>query len=110
MTDMTALPELGELLNINRSLARLIEPLEMLLAMERAPGIGQRLDGFMAELSAIRSQIERAAGIMETALERGEMQTEREAEQSALMAEMQRDIAILKAWFLAPSPKVERRS
>lgn len=110
MTDTTAPPELSELLNINLSLARLIEPLEMLLAMERAPGIGQRLDGFMAELSAIRIQIERAAGIMETALEQGELQTNREVRQAIMMAEMQRDIAILKAWFLAPIPKVEQDS
>ncbi|MCJ8139938.1 hypothetical protein [Falsirhodobacter halotolerans] len=111
MPDTTSpLPDLTELLTINRTLARLIEPLETLLAMERAPGIGQRLEEFMSELSGIRVQMDRAATIMQTALERREAEVARERQTASMIAEMRKDIQALKAWFSAPPSEVEETS
>lgn len=104
MPDTPTQPDLVELLNINRTLARLIEPLEMLLAMERAPGIGDRLDTLMADLSGIREQMQRAADTMEQALERRQEDRDQEAQTAAVISEMQKDIRMLKAWFAAPLP------
>jgi len=72
MTDTppTSLHDLDELFAITRTLAALIEPLQMLLAMEQAPGIGERLDALMAQLTAISGHMQRAANVLERAVSR----------------------------------------
>lgn len=105
MNDTPLPSDLSELLTINRTLAGLIEPLRMILAMERAPGIGERLEAFMAELSAIREQMERAADTMERTLNRREEEQERQQRLEHTILLMQRDIVTLKAWFSDQPPE-----
>lgn len=105
MTDTRLPPDITELLDINRTLAGLIEPLQMILAMEQAPGIGDRLDILISDLGAIRDQMQRAADIMEQALSRREEDREREARMENVMMAMRADITLLKEWFAAPLPE-----
>ncbi|GGH56939.1 hypothetical protein GVY41_13910 [Frigidibacter albus] len=110
MTDTRLPPDISELLVITRTLAGLIDPLQMILAMEQAPGIGDRLDILISDLGAIRDQMQRAADIMEQALSRRETDREREARMEDAMTAMRRDITLLKEWFAAPLPEAEPTS
>ena len=110
MTDTRLPPDLTELLNINRTLAGLIEPLRMILAMDQAPGIGDRLDILISDLGAIQDEMQRAADIMEQALTRREADREREARMEDAMNAMRRDITLLKEWFAAPLPEAGQTS
>ncbi len=110
MTDAPLPLDIAELFKITRTLAGLIEPLQMILAMEEAPGIGDRLDILISDLSAIRDQMQRAADIMEKALSRRQMDREREARMEHAMATMRRDISLLKNWFAAPLPEVAQNT
>lgn len=102
MPDIAPPHDLDELLEINRTLAALIAPLQALLAMEQAPGIDDRLNSMIADLAAIRDQVHRAADLMDATLTRNAEDRAAEAQMAQQIATMQQDIAQLRAWFSAP--------
>jgi len=107
MTD-TLPHDLDELFSITRTLAAMIEPLQMLLAMEQAPGIGERLDALMAQLTAISGHMQRAADVLERAVSLQENDAARQEAVARSLMLLQRDVAMLKEWFIAPLPEVEQ--
>lgn len=103
-------PDLQELLTITKTLAALIEPLQMILAMERAPGVGDRLDALLAELSAISTHIQRAADTMVAALAAREEERLHRERMEVQLVEMQSEIKALMTWLGVPQPGARRRS
>ncbi|ATQ56526.1 hypothetical protein [Paracoccus yeei] len=57
--------EWPELLIELRKLTALIAPLRALLAQEETPGLSERIDRFVAEITRVGDQVERAALAME---------------------------------------------
>ena len=60
--------EWPQLLAELRKLTALIAPLQALLAQEEAPGLSERLERFLAEITRVGDQVERAAEAMELSL------------------------------------------
>ena len=54
-----------ELLSQMKKLAELVDPLKAIIAAETAPDLSGRIERFLAEVSRISDQIERAVTIME---------------------------------------------
>lgn len=107
---MTDMPDLKELIAANHKLIDLIEPLQILLALERAPGIGERLENFLAELTGIRMQMQRAADTMEQALAHNTEARAVEIRLERRLSLIQADLATLKSWLGAPPPEATPNS
>lgn len=102
--------DLQELLKITKTLAALIEPLQMILAMERAPGVGDRLDALLAELSSISTHIQRAADTMVDALAAREEERLHRERMEVQLAEMRSAMKALMAWHGVPQPRTRLQS
>lgn len=107
---MTDMPNLKELIAANRKLIELIEPLQMLLAIKRAPGIGERLETFIDELEGIGLQMQRAADMMERALVQSTEARAVEARLERRLSLIQADLSTLKSWLGAPPPEASPNS
>ena len=68
-----------------RKLTALIGPLQALLAQEEAPGLSDRIDLFLAEITRVGDQVERAATAMEA-----------EGQSRDLMQQITKDLAVQK--------------
>lgn len=112
MTDTpeTLPTDLKEMIESNRKLAALIEPLQMMLALDRSPGMSERLEAFMSELSAIREQMQRAADTMERTLAHRDDELAQQARLHRGLNQVQAYLAELKAWFGAPRTEVLQSS
>ena len=113
MTEQPAIglpTDLKDLLNLIRQLAALIEPLQMLLAMERQPGIAERVDAFLFEINSIGERIDRAATSMERALAVDAMVNElikRQDRTERMVDEISRDLSNLLDLLFASPKAVE---
>ena len=68
-----------------RKLTALIGPLQALLAQEEAPGLSERIDLFLAEITRVGDQVERAATAMEA-----------EGQSRDLMQQITKNLAVQK--------------
>lgn len=65
MNDNAAPENWQELLTELRKLTALIAPLQAILAQEEAPKLSDRVDQFLADVSRLTHQMERAVSVME---------------------------------------------
>lgn len=108
MTDSNeSAPEgLTELLRVANQLERLIEPLESLLDMKKAPGLSEWMDSFLFELGAISREMAKIADRIEQVLIPQEAAQEHMARMEQQLAQINQDLAVIKAYLTLPPEAV----